>query len=40
MCHIRPEKADKMSHSEALNSIETALSCVEQQRGVIGQVLA
>jgi enterochelin esterase-like enzyme len=27
-----PEKADRMSHSEGLNSIETALAYVEQQR--------
>jgi hypothetical protein len=27
-----PEKADRMSHSEGPNSIETALAYVEQQR--------
>jgi hypothetical protein len=27
-----PEKSDRMSHSEGMNSIETALAYVEQQR--------
>jgi hypothetical protein len=29
-----PEKAERMSHSEGLNSIETALAYIEQQREV------
>jgi hypothetical protein len=29
-----PKKADRMIHSEGLNSIKTALACVEQQREV------
>jgi hypothetical protein len=31
MCHVRPQKADRISHSEGLNSIKTALAYIEQQ---------
>jgi hypothetical protein len=34
MCHVGPEKADRIGHSEGLNSIETAFVYVEQQRGL------
>jgi hypothetical protein len=33
-CHVGPEKADRISLSEGLNRIETALTHIEQQREV------
>jgi hypothetical protein len=30
-CHVRPEKAGRMSYSEGLNSVQTILAYIEQQ---------
>jgi hypothetical protein len=32
MCCVGPEKADRMSHCDGLNSTETTLAYVEKQR--------
>jgi hypothetical protein len=35
MHHVRPDKADRISHSKGLNSIETAFAYVEQREVAI-----
>jgi hypothetical protein len=32
-CHVVPQRADGMFHSEGLNSIQTAAACVERKGG-------